>query len=85
MDQTVINWLFAGFSGLFSILTTVLFNTFRDIRKDQKELTEKLGAIELLVVGEYVKQREFLDFTRALFVKLDKMDEKLDRKADKIG
>ena len=51
--------------------------------KDAKELSAKVQAIELLVAGQYVSKLEFERFTSAVFSKLDKIEEKLDRKADK--
>lgn len=47
------------------------------------KLAEKVSAIETLVAGNYVTREEFSKHIDALFRKLDKIDEKLDRKVDK--
>jgi len=48
-------------------------------------LITKLQAIEVLVAGTYIKRDDFNDVIKVLFAKLDKIDEKLDAKADKSG
>lgn len=50
---------------------------------DTKELTSKVQQIELLVAGQYIRKEEFERLTEALFAKLDKIEDKVDRKADK--
>jgi len=35
------------------------------------------------VAGDYVKKNEFQDNIKALFAKLDKIEDKIDRKVDK--
>ena len=46
-------------------------------------LTDKVQKIEVLVAGQYVKRDDLDKLTAALFAKLDKIDAKLDAKADK--
>jgi len=80
------------FNGLFILLGVFggyYLNSVKDAIKglqttDQMLIT-KLQAIELLVAGTYLKRDDFNDVIKALFVKLDKIDEKLDAKADKSG
>ena len=78
------------FNGLF-ILVGVFggyyLNSVKDAIKglqttDQMLIT-KLQAIEVLVAGTYIKRDDFNDVIKALFAKLDKIDEKLDAKADR--
>jgi len=47
------------------------------------KLAEKVSAIETLVAGNYVTREVFSKHIDALFRKLDKIDDKLDRKVDK--
>lgn len=47
------------------------------------KLAEKVASIETLVAGDYVKRDEFTAHINALFSKLDKISDKLDRKVDK--
>ena len=57
----------------------------KSIHSDIKALTSKIQEIEVLVAGEYVKRDSFDAMTSKLFDKLDKIDAKLDLKADKAN
>ena len=83
MDQTIINWLLAGFGALIGFLLNVVWQAVKDLQAADKVLAEKVGNIEVLVVGAYVKKDEFTQSINALFAKLDKIEDKLDKKADK--
>lgn len=48
-----------------------------------RELERKVASIDVLVAGSYVKRDELKQLSDVLFEKLDRIDQKLDRKADK--
>ena len=81
--QTLINALvaIAGFFGAW------MLNDFKESIKSLKsadaDLIKAVQHIELLVAGSYVKRDDLDKLTVALFTKLDKIDAKLDLKADK--
>jgi len=83
LDQTIINWLLAGFSALIGFLLNAVWQAVKDLQAADKVLAEKVGNIEVLVAGAYVKKDEFTQSINALFAKLDKIEDKLDKKADK--
>lgn len=83
MDQTIINWLLAGFGALIGFLLKAVWQAVKDLQTADKALAEKVGNIEVLVAGAYVKKVEFTQSINALFAKLDKIEDKLDKKADK--
>lgn len=83
MDQTIINWLLAGFGALIGFLLKGLWQAVKDLQAADKVLAEKVGSIEVLVAGAYVKKDEFALQMNALFAKLDKIEDKLDKKVDK--
>ena len=83
MDQTLINWIMAGFGGLIGFLLKATWDAVKDLQVADKELTEKVSSMEVLVAGDYIKKSEFHDTQRALFAKLDRIEEKIDKKADK--
>ena len=83
MDQTIINWLLAGFSALIGFLLNAVWQAVKDLQNADKVLADKVGSIEVLVAGDYVKKDEFMSQMNALFAKLDKIDDKLDKKVDK--
>ena len=83
MDQTIINWLLAGFGALIGFLLNAVWQAVKDLQAADKVLSEKVGNIEVLVAGDYVRKDEFMSQMNALFTKLDKIEDKLDKKADK--
>lgn len=83
MDQTIINWLLASFGALIGFLLNAVWQAVKDLQTADKVLAEKVGNIEVLVAGAYVKKDEFTQSINALFAKLDKIEDKLDKKADK--
>ena len=83
MDQTIINWLLAGFGGLIGFLLNAVWQAVKDLQSADKSLAEKVGNIEVLVAGAYVKKDEFMHAISALFTKLDKIEDKIDKKVDK--
>ncbi len=73
--------------GIIAFLGGWVLNSLRDsiqsLQKSDTELATKVQSIELLVAGSYVKRDDLDKLTIALFAKLDKIDAKLDGKADK--
>lgn len=83
MDQTIVNWLLAGFGGLIGFLLNVVWQAVKDLQKADKQLADKVGSIEVLVAGNYVRRDSFDAAVERIFQKLDHIEEKIDRKADK--
>ena len=84
MDFQVGFNIFVGISGflggyvLFSIREALGNLTFAD-----KELTEKVQAVELLVAGKYVTREDLQKMGADIFNMLRRIEEKLDKKVDK--
>lgn len=57
--------------------------SIESLQKADSDLTTKVQAIEVLVAGSYVKRDDLDKLATALFTKLDKIEGKLDGKADK--
>jgi hypothetical protein len=62
-----------------------LWGAVTDLQNADKDIAEKVNAMEVLVAGEYVKKSDFHQLSDALFKKLDKIEDKIDRKKDKDG
>jgi hypothetical protein len=81
--QTLFNILV----GLVAFFGGWVLNSLRDSIKalhvSDEMLGEKVQSIEVLVAGSYVKRDDLDKLTTALFAKLDKIEAKLDGKADK--
>ena len=73
--------------GLVAFLGGWVLNSLRDsiraLQKTDAELADKVQHIEILVAGSYVKRDDLKELSTALFNKLDKIELKLDGKADK--
>ena len=60
-----------------------LKSSIDELRKADSALADKVQHIEVLVAGTYVKRDDMEKLGSALFTKLDKIEAKLDGKADK--
>lgn len=79
-SQTLINALVGGFSAAVAFILRVLWEGLRELQKADVELTAKVSDMQLLVAGNYVKKDELDGIIKALFAKLDKIEDKLDKK-----
>lgn len=73
--------------GLVAFLGGWVMNNLRDSMKAlhdaDSQLASKVQSIEVLVAGTYVKRDELDKLGQAIFAKLDRIEGKLDGKADK--
>ena len=83
MDQTIFNIAatVAGFLGGWWL--KVMWEAVKDLQAADKVLVEKVSSIEILVAGNYMTRSDFDKIGAAIFAKLDKIEDKLDRKVDK--
>lgn len=82
-SQTAFN-IAVGLGGALSgwVLNS-LRDSIRELHESDLALASKVQHIEVLVAGSYVKRDDLDKLTQALFSKLDKIELKLDNKADK--
>lgn len=83
--QTIINSAFAVIGALGGWVLNRIWESLKDLQSADKILTEKVGAIEVLVAGNYVSRDELQKTISAVFAKLDRIEDKLDHKVDKGG
>ena len=83
--QTYFNIAIAIFGGLGGWILNNLKDSLKALHDSDVALTNKVQNIEILVAGSYVTNQSLEKLTNALFNKLDKIDEKLDAKADKAS
>ncbi len=83
MDQTLINYLMAGFGAAISFILRVIWEGVRELQKCDLEITSKINEIQLLVAGQYVKKEDLEKLSTALFNKLDRIELKVDGKMDR--
>lgn len=83
MSQDVINWILGSFGALLGFVMKSIWDAVKDLQQSDKEIADKVSRIEVLVAGEYVKKEEFGQTMLRLFEKLDHIEEKIDKKADR--
>jgi hypothetical protein len=83
MDQTIFNIAItvSGFLGGWWL--KVLWDAVKDLQIADRILVEKVSTIEVLIAGNYMSKVDFDKIAVAIFAKLDKIEDKLDRKVDK--
>lgn len=81
--QLIFNILIGVVGLLFGWFLNALRDSMRSLQETDAELTTKVQAIEVLVAGEYVKRSDFERKVDVMFQKLDRIEQKLDQKADK--
>lgn len=81
--QPLINSIIALVGVLGGWVLNNISNSIRTLQEQDIHLAEKVQDIEVLVAGAYVKRDEMQEMTKAIFKKLDRIEGKLDLKADK--
>jgi len=81
--QTLINIALTLAGTLGGWVLNNLKTSIDDLHKADLSLTDKVQAIELLVAGTYVKRDDLERMMDTVFAKLDRIEAKLDLKADK--
>ena len=73
--------------GLVAFLGGWVLNSLREsiksLQKSDSDLADKVQKIEVLVAGQYVKRDDMEKMSSAIFIKLDKIYDLIDKKADK--
>lgn len=81
--QTAFNIVLSLVAFLGGWVLNSLRDSINSLHKSDAALADKVQHIELLVAGTYVTRNDLDKLTTALFVKLDKIEAKLDGKVDK--
>lgn len=83
MEQSYLNWAFGIINLILGGLIKAMWDSYKDLKKADSSLADKVNSIEVLVAGTYVKREDFDRVANQIFSKLDKISDKIDRKADK--
>jgi len=82
-SQTIINTVITLVGFLGGWILKVIWEGVKDLQVVDKLLTEKVNTIEILIAGNYMSKQDFDKIAAAIFAKLDKIEDKLDKKVDK--
>jgi len=81
--RMVVEFLAVPFAGLFFWNFRTLRSELRDIGDEHRETDKDLQAYKLHVAEHYATSSDMKTLIEAVFKKLDRIEEKLDGKADK--
>lgn len=81
--QTAFNIALSLIAFLGGWVLNSLKSSIEVLQRADSDLATKVQTIEVLVAGQYVRRDDLDKLVTALFSKLDKIDAKLDSKADK--
>jgi len=82
-NQQLFNVLFAIVGVLGGWWMKAMWEAVKSLEQADKELATRVGELRVLVAGGYVKTEQFDGLSKAIFAKLDRIEDKLDLKADK--
>jgi len=85
MDQVFVNWSLGALGAISGFLLNKLWDATRDLQKADEKLVEKVGNIEILVAGAYIRKDEFHRVNRELKDEIVRLNEDVSAKLDKIA
>ena len=81
--QTLFNIAVGLVGALGGWILNTLWQEIKSMQATDDKLAEKVASIEVLVAGQYVKRDDMQVLSSAIFAKLDRIEDKIDSKADK--
>ena len=81
--QQLFNIAMGFISTLCGWVLKALWDSLKELKEEDKHLADKVATIEVLVVGSYVKRDDLEKLASAMFDKLDRIENKLDKKVDR--
>lgn len=83
MDQQLFNIVIGVAGALGGWWMKAMWEGLKDLQRTDHELTQQVNNLQVLVAGQYMRREEFDKVSQAIFAKLDRIEDKLDKKADK--
>ena len=82
-EQQFFNAAFAIIGALGGWWMRVMWQSLKELQQQDSKLADKVGNIEVLVAGQYVKRDDMNRDIAIIFAKLDRIEDKMNKKADK--
>ena len=82
-EQQFFNIAFAIVGALGGWWMRVMWQSLKELEQQDSKLADKVGNIEVLVAGQYVKRDDMNRDIATIFAKLDRIEDKINKKADK--
>lgn len=83
MDQQFFNIVIGIAGALGGWWMKAMWEGLKELQRTDHELTQQVNNLQILVAGQYMRREEFNKLSDAIFTKLDRIEDKLDKKADK--
>lgn len=83
MDQSIFNIVIGIAGTLGGWWMKAMWEAVKDLKTADQELANQVSDLKVLVAGDYVRREMFDHLSDAIFTKLDRIENKLDHKADK--
>jgi len=81
--QTILNLAFSISGVLGGIILKIFYDKLNQLQRTDEKIAADITEIKVKLPSEYVHKDEFHHLTDAIFEKLDRIESKLDKKADK--
>ncbi len=82
-EQQFFNVAFAIIGALGGWWMRVMWQSLKELEQQDSKLADKVGSMEVLVAGQYVKRDDMNRDIATIFAKLDRIEDKINKKADK--
>ena len=82
-QQQLFNVLFALVGVLGGWWMKAMWEAIKSLEQADKALGNQVADLKVLVAGGYVRNEQFDSMGKGIFAKLDRIEDKLDGKADK--
>lgn len=83
MGQELFNISVGVAGALGGWVLRTLWDSVRELQREDRALADRVASIDVLIAGQYVRRDAFEAQMSKLFEKLDRIDAKLDTKADR--
>jgi hypothetical protein len=83
VEQTIINTGIAIIGALIGFVITGMCKSIKELERNDVTLERKVSKVELDMATAYLRRAEFDNFSTLIFAKLDRIESKIDEKADK--
>lgn len=82
-SQDLVNIIGALFVALFGWVLRTAWQEIKSLQEKDAKLSGDVAEIRVLVAGNYITKEEFSDMMKAIFSKLDRIEDKVGNKVDK--
>lgn len=81
--QILLNVFFSLFGFVLSLLFGLIIKRLKSLETKQEKIENRYNSLSVELPSKYVQKEEYRDVLNRIFNKLDRIEEKIDRKADK--